>query len=334
MLYRINRIRVLFLSPFWGDLGKGFCFVFVLLSLYSKSQNLVPNPSFEILTQCPTLFNQIYYAPPWFQPCIHSGNTTNSSSSDVYDTCSNYAEYGVPTNVAGFQYAQTGFAYAAIYLYGDTVNYREYLEVPLTDTLIANKKYCVEFYVSLSYPASAVSNCGAYFSNDSILDTTNLKAIDYITPQIENPIGNMLNDTANWMLISGNFIAQGGERFMTIGNFHNPANTNVQSLGGGTVAYYYVDDVSVVDCTGIGISEVAEENTVNIFPNPATNSLTLTLSKGEGTASIYNVLGQVVYTAKITNSKTAIDISTYPKGVYFININNATQSINRKFVKE
>ena len=249
---------------------------------------------------------------------------------------------GVPTNYFGFQQARNGgHGYVGIYLYTDTLNYREYLEVPLTDTLIANKKYCVEFYVSLSYPASAVSNCGAYFSIDSLLDTTNLKAIDYVTPQIENPIGNMLNDTANWMLISGNFIAQGGERFMTIGNFHNPANTNVQSLGGGTVAYYYVDDVSVVYCDPDGVEEETNENGVSIFPNPARSELGITnYEVGMQEVKVINVMGEEVIShwSLVNSNSVTLDVSGLEKGMYFVEVYfdklSNRGAVRKKFVKE
>ena len=43
---------------------------------------------------------------------------------------------------------------------------------------------------------------------------------------------------------------------------------------------------------------------------------------------VFNVLGEEVLSTKITKEKTEIDISTYPKGVYFVRIQNATQSIN------
>ena len=65
-------------------------------------------------------------------------------------------------------------------------------------------------------------------------------------PQIESPVNAFLSDTLNWMLVSGTFVAAGGEDHIVIGNFHDDATTNVQPTGNfwpGT--YYYVEDVSV-----------------------------------------------------------------------------------------
>ena len=298
------------------------------------SQNLVPNPSFENITQCPTVYGQIYLATPWFQPSIHYGNTTNSSSSDLFDTCSDYADFGIPYNSTGFQYAMNGgHGYAAIILHADTLNYREYLEVKLDSALKANKKYDVRFYVSLIYYTVSISNCGAYFSVDSLLDTTNLKGINYVTPQIENQSTNFLNDTANWMLVSGSFIASGGERFMTIGNFDSNANTNVQSSIGGTGAYYYIDDVSVVYSPDNGVDDINNDENILIIPNPASDNLTVQLKTEpttKTTLTINNILGEQVYTTPITTTSTEIDISSFAKGVYIFEVNTSKRVTRNK----
>ncbi len=300
-----------------------------------NAQNLVPNQSFEVNIQCP-FGSDIYKAPPWFQPSIYSGNTTNSASTDLFDSCSHNGLLGVPENLIGFQFARTGYSYAGIYVYYDTLNYREYLEVPLDAPLIANRKYCVEFYVSLAYIGVGITNFGAYFSHDSLLDTTNLKAINYVIPQIENPSTNFLSDTLNWMLVSGNFISAGGERFMTIGNFHLPANTNVQNLGGTSEAYYFIDDVSVVDCTGVGISEVNDDAEVSVYPNPASNKITIESTKYKvQSIKMYDVLGEEVNSLKPTgNSKIEIDVSNLTQGVYFVTIQTEKGIVRKKVVKE
>ena len=304
-----------------------------------RSQNLVPNHSFENITQCPSSPNQIYFALPWFQPCIYYGNTTNSSSSDIFNTCDLSNTLGVPNNALGYQFARTGQGYAGLYGYSDIYNYREYLEVQLDSTFIANHHYCVEFYVSLANLSGiAVSNMGVYFSADSLLDTTFYHAIDYVIPQIENPSGNMLSDTANWMLISGTYVANGGEKFMTIGNFHNPQNTHADTLYGqytnGT-AYYYVDDVSVIDCTGVGVEENNKEDMGEVYPNPATNRITIkTKQFKEKEIRITDVLGNLIQQSMLNSHQSTIDISNLAKGIYFIELQTEKGILRRKFVKE
>ncbi len=318
-----------------SEMKKTACllFLFVCLVIKAKSQNLVPNYSFEVDTACPNNYSQIYYAIPWFVPHV------NWSSSDLYDTCTDAinAGLGIPGNYDGYQLARTGYHYAGIIVYSDTINYREYLEVPLLDTLIANRNYCIEFYVSLAESfGKAISNIGAYFSNDSLLDSNLYHAIDYVTPQVENSISNMLSDTSNWMLVSGMFIANGGERFMTIGNFHNPANTNTQTVGITNNAYYFIDDVSVVDCTGIGIKEEDKDEVISIYPNPCASQLGITnYELGIKEIKIYNVIGELVYgSAGSPTQELTIDVGSLPKGLYFIEVQTDTQSINKKFIKQ
>ncbi|MEI6489443.1 MAG: T9SS type A sorting domain-containing protein [Bacteroidota bacterium] len=314
------------------------CFIFCIFYFVGKteSQNLVPNYSFEVYDTCPTGGNQIYYATPWFQPCIYYyNNTREASSSEYFNSCSsNFAT--IPSNNFGYQYAKTGNGYAGIHLHPDTANIREYIEVPLLDTLIANKNYCVQFYVSLSDTSNqAVSNFGAYFSRDSLLDSTYYHAIDYVTPQVENPLTNMLNNKTNWTLISGSFIATGGERFLTLGNFHNNANTNFQIIMPSlyyAVAYYYIDDISVIYCDPSGIEEITNNNNFKLYPNPndGTMQLTYTLPENENAIlTITNILGETLTTYKLENHSTSLNIkeTKLENGIYFYQIYNNNKQV-------
>ncbi len=321
----------------------------LMLHHNSIGQNLVPNPSFENYSSCPTSSGYIYEAPPWFQPRIWNGNTTNGSSSDFYNTCSNSLnpQAGIPSNDFGYQYARTGDGYAGIYVsFGYT--YAEYIEVPLSAPLIANRKYCLSFYVSLSAKYwLATSNIGAYFSTDSLLFVSySPNVIDSVIPQIDNPSSNILNDTANWMLVSGSFIAAGGEKFMTIGNFHDSINATFQSLpwGQGDAAYYYFDDFSMVDCTNVGINERTGEEIISIYPNPATTSISITSTNNIKEIKLINLLGEEVivrnYELGISPSTplrvtdaVSVDISSASKGIYFVEITDVKENvINRKVV--
>lgn len=178
-------------------------------------------------------------ASPWFNPTM--------SDPVYFNACYTGPTWlGVPLNSWGFQNARTGVAYAAIASYAD-IDERVYIEAPLTDTLIKGKKYCVEFYVSLADVCKVASNnIGVCFTKDSLINYS----ISYLyllpgIPQIEEK--EIITDTTNWVLISGNFVANGGERFMTIGNFRNNANTDTLTVGGiSSEANYYLDDVSVM----------------------------------------------------------------------------------------
>jgi len=238
--------------------------LFVLLK--AEGQNLLKNPSFEDPISCPPPnwiwdgLGTINLAPPWVSPL---------SSADYLTTCYNTTDpfHDVPTNAFGNQEAKDGHAYAGIFATVLAVPpynqfaYREYLEGTLTTPLQKDSSYRVSFFVNridrIDICNSVTDRLGAYFHKDFIAPIVvvppnpypNVAFID-AKPQVENPAGQMLDDSVNWMPICGYFKASGGEQYMTIGNFYDIDETPLLTLypHPGIVvlkAYYLVDDISV-----------------------------------------------------------------------------------------
>lgn len=210
----------------------------MLTFTYVNSQNLVPNPSFEIIVNCSNLGGGIqnFNAPPW--------NAPDQSSPDLYNICSTTSNWSIPSNQFGYQYPHTGNGYAGAGFYNASVDYREFLQVKLDSALSANQNYCVSFYVSLSSPHYvACNNIGMYISSTEI-STPSIVNLNLI-PQINETA--IIKDTANWALIQGDYSANGGEQYIIIGNFalYQTIDTfnYAESSGGG--AYYYIDDVDI-----------------------------------------------------------------------------------------
>jgi len=224
--------------------------IIVLLLLFgitTKEQitgiNLVNNPSFEEYDSCPNNGNQMAKCKYWW-----------GFSTEYYNACANYnTGVSVPSNLAGFQYANTGNAYAGFVIYSNSesnYDYREAIKTKLKSTLVADKRYCNQLYVTLAEFQS-------YFSTSfSFLDSIGMLFTIYSVPDVDNAfyIGNnikILNsiyniDTVSWFKMSNSFIAKGGEQYLTIGNFDNVIN---YPSGGIGMAYVYVDDVSVCECS-------------------------------------------------------------------------------------
>ncbi len=195
--------------------------------------NLVPNPSFEVNSGCPG-WPQLSLATGWINP--------TPTSPDYHHACDSTNTYGVPDNTAGHQYARTGVAYAGLVSF--TFSGREYIQIQLTDTLEAGEWYCVSYFISLSEESGYATKAPQlHFSNASISSSSWMN-LNY-PPHIAN--GLVVYDTAQWVEIAGNYIATGGERCITIGNFNNNANTTYDAVSGtNQAAYYYIDDVSVM----------------------------------------------------------------------------------------
>jgi len=236
----------------------------MIISSTLSAQNLVLNPSFEDYSSCPTFGSQINLATPWIEP--NAGST-----SDYYNQCHTGTKVGVPNNWKGQQAARTGVGYAGFYPFDSPSSpvgsqVREYVQSKLdlkgkVKTLTGGTTYCVDFYVCMSstsrYP---IDNIGAYFSNGSVTGPS-WDPLPYM-PQVRNPVGNIIDDTTNWILISGSFVAVGDEDHITIGNFSDNSGTNYSDLGSGLFSYYFLDDVNVYVCTPLPIELISFNATV------------------------------------------------------------------------
>ena len=70
------------------------------------------------------------------------------------------------------------------------------------------------------------------------------------------------------------------------------------------------------------IGNELEANNVQVFPNPATQIITIKLA-GNSEFQIYNLLGKKITTqSNITSTEYQLDISTYAEGVYFLEVSN------------
>lgn len=268
-----------------------FCFAFICLFFFAKGQtNLVPNGSFESFSQCPNNSAQLNRATYWLQP---TGNTP-----DYFNACANPSLIGTPYTFLGFQPAHTGNAYSGLCLYyACSSNCKEYIEVPLTTPLLANKKYLVSFWVSLADSSyNGVTHIGAYFSPSLIDSQATYEYLPYV-PQIQASIVNPIVDTVSWVLISDTLFATGNESYMVIGAFVPDSLYSVQDIRPNPLnmkwAYYYIDDVSVIDCDSlVGVPEYARSS-FSSYPNPSNGSFNL---KGDFPANaqlyVFNLLGE------------------------------------------
>ncbi len=310
-----------------------FLFLFVLL-IFNKSNaqvNLVANPSFEDTVRCPNNTASMLIPSAcknWYDP--------DSASSDYFNSCTSNL-VGVPTNFAGWQNPRTGAAYSGFRVFPSG----EYIQEKLDSVLYSNHTYCIEFYISLSNNANiATNNIGMYISDTTPPTPIPPNPFTNCTPQINDTT--IISDTLGWTKVSGKYIAHGGEKYITIGNFFSDAQTDttwVAHQNGGNLGYYYIDDVSIVDCTpGLGINELTDINTLTISPNPATNEIKITTNDNLklGEVKIYNSIGAcVLLSPPLRGVKEGLlDISSLLQGLYFIEVITHKGIQRKKFVKQ
>ncbi len=94
--------------------------------------------------------------------------------------------------------------------------------------------------------------------------------------------------------------------------------------GGGSFSYTRSTDQTV------SVDDVVFENSIKLFPNPATESIQITGLESKERYQIFNVLGEEIEAGEIANQEQ-LDISNLLHGLYFLKIENGT-AIN--FLKE
>lgn len=321
-------------------MNKQICIIIFLLTCrICEGQNLVPNPSFENLLNCPTVPSLACGGPfnDEIAFCTSNWQNVEYGSADYYNACDT-GLMGVPNTYFGYQYARTGVAFTGLIIYPP--GYNEYIGTFLTTSLIPGVKYYVRFYTNhepnfqIGYPDST-DVLGALITN-GLPDTTSsmlsptFQGVIPLIAQINNPDGLFLIDTLNWVEVSGSFIATGGENFITIGNFKDTSLTH----GHG---YFYIDDVVVTTDSlfTIGINENTQNPNLLVFPNPFENKINITVKGNELLeVSLYDVTSRKIFNQSFANS-TTINTEQLAKGIYLYEVRNKSGVIKKgKVVKD
>lgn len=264
-----------FSTNFWvkKHLQVWLCTYCIVFSKLVFSQNLVLNGDFENYSSCPTNYAQITKANNWLQPTF--------GTPDFYHNCS--VSLNPTNNLAGGEWPFSGDGFAGIVLTNLNGSYREYIQTQLSKTLVTNRVYYFEMYVSLGDSSNYASNkIGAFFSADSVhSDSSRL----FCTPQITTT--SVITNKFGWTQITGLYKAHGGEKYLTIGCFEPSNNASLLSFigGGGTTSsfasnsYYYIDKISLIDpvCDSIPLDRIRKQE-INICASQGNLNTTLTPS--------------------------------------------------------
>ncbi len=227
----------------------------VLLVAYSNnscSQNLVVNGNFDLYFRCPQSYNQYNNN---IKDLIPGWGTVNKSTPDFFHRCSQNTDVGVPQNFAGIIEPVDGDGYMGIILrvdeetYPFSSSYSEHITGVLETPLERGKSYCFSFYYALAQNSGIVTNTiGIYFSKDKPVFQDYDEQYGF-QPQLILHNDSVLGSRPGWNILSAVYVASGGEKFFTIGNFQplsqSTAMKRMPEVYNDTrfFAYYYIDDV-------------------------------------------------------------------------------------------
>jgi outer membrane protein OmpA-like peptidoglycan-associated protein len=216
------------------------CFI-AFDSFEARGQNLIPDPSFEIYQKCPT---SISSTRGDFVSLTHWSNPTRGTP-DYFNRCAKpYSSVSTGRNHAGYAQPRTGEGYVGIVNSGS--RWREYVQCKLFAPLNAGQEYQIEFWVLHAEKSKfCIKNLGLAISVVRPFSDKG-KALS-VDPQIFAT--ECITDTANWTRISGLYVANGGEEWVTIGCFDPAANAleRIRPKRGvpSVNAYYYIEDVFI-----------------------------------------------------------------------------------------
>ncbi|WP_394747047.1 OmpA family protein [Spongiimicrobium salis] len=207
-------------------------------------QNLVKNPNFNLYKNCPKKLST-------FGVDVKHWSSPTKGTTDYFNSCSEVMN--VHDNFIGKQHPKLGDGYAGLYVYGPE-DYREYIQVGLTETLVKNKKYHFSFYISRAEESDfAIKDLGLLFTQKKIRVSIDKALTRWQLSKIKgNPFHltelkskSFYTDTSKWILVSTEIVAKGNENFVTIGNFKSNARTQKKQLRNDSKkgGYYYIDAV-------------------------------------------------------------------------------------------
>lgn len=214
----------------------------------------------------------------------------------------------VPQNPMGYQEAHSGTCYAGFFAHSHGA-YREYMQTRLSTPLEKNKTYLFTMYISLAdYSRASIEQLGVCFLSDKV-EYNSFNVITNLNPtyiKLENSISKQID---KWHQVSVTYKARGSERYILIGSFETGQISKTKFKMPKDIkshinqkydrdAYYFVDDVSLVETIAI------EEPIVPIQFEPTTtneiHSDTLFVFK--------NVLFKTNETALLPSSYSELDM--------------------------
>ncbi len=306
----------------------------------THAQNIVPNPGFEETDSC-TFGLGLGELHDWYSA---NGTPDHLQSCQPYGTVN-----GLPLNLFTFQQPFEGNSCAGICTLDDHTGteYREWLMVPLVDTLEPGQTYYCSFHANAAFDGTSMTPQN-WLACDHVgmLFTTYDREWVYGDPypaainQAHILYPQIIADTVGWTLVSGSFVADSAYTSLMIGNFFSNALTDTIHLAPdvpewGLYSYILVDAVCVSPSPdgcelSHGVRDLEGAGPF-VYPNPATDALVIGNVAG-GDVLVLDMLGKQVWSGKVTSDRFAVDVRNWARGAYVLRVHDAHRVQVVKFV--
>ena len=241
-----------------------------------------------------------------------------------------------PDNLRGYEHAYDGVAYFGFGVVDlRIVRDKEYMQTELLDTLIAGRKYEVEFYLSLAdsfHLALAPEDIQVAFRQDLIPDDSG-NIVRRLSPAYASDTAWDATNKVGWEKFHYTYTALGNESVIVIGCFKDNSQNTITNVGNGgnsvfylKGSYYFIDKISVqAKDTTIGLKENTLKTQIKLYPNPAKERFYVAYSgsKPLNHFRLYNLSGKLVsFERRRTNDLHEFAIGHLPVGMYLLEVEN------------
>jgi hypothetical protein len=107
----------------------------------------------------------------------------------------------------------------------------------------------------------------------------------------------------------------------------------------GTAGNYYIDDVQVIESTGVSVKPLTSEkiSKVSVYPNPTNSNFSIEIPESfvGGEISIIDLTGKIVMKDRVSQSSIKrFDVSNLNDGIYLIRMNNGAAQFTDRLIKK
>ncbi|MBI1266855.1 MAG: hypothetical protein GC193_05430 [Cryomorphaceae bacterium] len=292
--------------------------ILAIFALSASAQNLIPNPGFEGNCSPGALGNGNFGADHWYN--ANAGTFDFYAAAEPSPSC-----FLVDTESLNWElYNEVqapfeGDRFVGGIMYMSSFCIREMIQCKLLEPLQEGKIYCFSMQVAFSGMFDRACNgVGVALSADSTVNFASSCTLG-LTPLIQ--FDEVVSDTENWMTLSIEFVAAGGEQYLTIGNQLDDADVSSEVVDGSTAsesAYYYFDMLSLENCEQNSIGE-SSEIVLQIVPNPTSSMFQITNIENNEPWKVVDYLGKMV----LSGNGPIGDVSSLARGCYVVVAKNA-----------
>lgn len=266
-----------------------------LPDLSATAQNLVPNSSFEKVSQ---ITNGWITTDLVFEQRMDNWTSPNQGSPDILfeKLLAKMSPTRRGVDLSPHQ-PRTGNMMVGIKTYGcqsNTQHCKEYIQIKLKASIKKGKQYFVEFWVNPMSTSLYNNNLGMAFSDVEIQEQSEY-GLNYFDPVVNEKhiIANAPND---WHRIATTLTADGNYDYILIGNFFtDEATTSKRGIDDIKYGYYLIDDVLVRPLQPASSSEWANVE-LEVGNNIRLNSILFATGKAELLPASFPELDQLATT--------------------------------------